>query len=383
MTAETLPAETSPAEVSDRPTSRRRSFGRRLLRAVLLIAVPAAALTGGAWLYASTGRYVTTDNAYVKSDKITVSSDISGRVVEVLVGDNQPIAAGQVLFRTDRRPFEITVAEAEAEMRRVRTRLKALRSDYREAQSAMAEASTRLALLDHQYERYSKLVEKGVVTSAKYEEIEFDRQAAGQRVTALRERINGVLIELGGSMDMPVEKHPLYLKAQARKDRALLDLAYTEVLSPGDGIVSNMNLQVGEYVEAGRPVFLIVAAQTPWLEANLKETQLGHVEIGQTATFELDAYPGLEWRATIESIAPATGAEFALLPPQNSSGNWVKVVQRVPVKLRILPNATGRELRTGMTATVRIDTLQRSLLSLVDTALAFVGAERPTLGRQE
>jgi len=354
------------------------------LRAVLLIAVPAAALAGGAWLYASTGRYVTTDNAYVKSDKITVSSDISGRVVEVLVGDNQPIAAGQVLFRTDRRPFEITVAEAEAEMRRVRTRLKALRSDYREAQSAMAEASTRLALLDHQYERYSKLVEKGVVTSAKYEEIEFDRQAAGQRVTALRERINGVLIELGGSMDMPVEKHPLYLKAQARKDRALLDLAYTEVLSPGDGIVSNMNLQVGEYVEAGRPVFLIVAAQTPWLEANLKETQLGHVEIGQTATFELDAYPGLEWRATIESIAPATGAEFALLPPQNSSGNWVKVVQRVPVKLRILPNATGRELRTGMTATVRIDTLQeRSLLSLVDTALAFVGAERPTLGRQE
>ena len=351
--------------------ARRRHF---LLRLFLLVAVPAAAAAGAAYVYTVTGRYVTTDNAYVKSHKVAISPDISGRVIAVAVDDNQIVRQGLVLFEIDPSPYHIALAEAEAEIADVRRRIDALRADYREARAGLKEAAARLKYFDQQVKRYRKLSNKGIATAAKYEEMERERASSTERVAAIRERINKVLVSLGGSVDAPVDKHPWYLMAQAKQQRAALQLSYTQVVAPIGGVVSNMTLEEGEFVEKGDPVFIIVEADEPWIEVNLKETQLTHVVVGQEASFVIDAYPDFTWHATVDSISPATGAEFSILPPQNASGNWVKVVQRVPVRLQIIPDQAAPPLRTGMTASVSIDTKRsRDLISLYATALAFVG----------
>ena len=347
---------------------------RFLLRFFLLVAVPVAVAAGAAYVYTATGRYVSTENAYVKSRKAAVSSDISGRVVAVVVADNQVISAGQLLFAIDPSPYNIALAESAAEIADVRQRIGALRADYRQARAELKEAEARLRYFDQQVQRYRKLSKKGITTAAKYEEMERERASGAERVVAIRERINKVLVSLGGRIDTRMEDHPWYLKAMAERERAALHLGYTQIVAPIGGVISNLHLEEGEFVEKGVPVFVIVESDRPWIEVNLKETQLTHVEIGQDVSFVIDAYPDFTWRAVVDSISPATGAEFSVLPPQNASGNWVKVVQRVPVRLKILPHPAAPLLRAGMTASVSIDTKrERDLISLYTNALAFVG----------
>ncbi len=347
---------------------------RLILRFFLLVAVPAAVAAVAAYVYTATGRYVTTDNAYVKSRKVAVSPDISGRVVAVAVEDNQVVRAGQLLFEIDPSPYHIALAESAAEIADVRQRIGALRADYRQAQAELKEAEARLRYFDQQVKRYRKLSKKGITTAAKYEEAERERASGTERVAAIRERINKVLVSLGGRIDSRMEDHPWFLMAKAAQERAALRLGYTQITTAIGGVVSNLRLEEGEFVEKGDPVFVIVETARPWVEVNLKETQLTHVVVGQEASFVIDAYPDFTWQAIVASISPATGAEFSVLPPQNASGNWVKVVQRVPVRLKILPNQAAPPLRTGMTASVSIDTKRdRDLISLYTNALAFVG----------
>ncbi len=361
----------------DRPRRRFRpgpGFGRRLLRGFLLLLVPPAALGVAAYVYVTGGRYVVTENAYVKADIVAVSADVSGRVIWVGIGDNQAVEKGQPLFQIDPVPFEIAVAEAEAEMAMVRSQIASFRADYRLALAELAEADERVRFLELQYERQERLRAKGVGTEEKYDRAHHDLATARQRVRAIGERIHKVLASLGGDAEIPVRRHARYLRAKAKRDKAALDLEDAAVLAPSAGVISNMKLQVGEYVGAGTPIFSLIEAATVWVQANLKETQLTHVTEGQTATVVLDAYPDRVLAARIESISPATGAEFALLPPQNASGNWVKVVQRVPVRLAIEPGAATPPLRAGMTATVSIDTeRQRDVRALVRAALAWSG----------
>ncbi|MCG8693543.1 MAG: HlyD family secretion protein [Minwuiales bacterium] len=346
---------------------------RYLLRFLLLFVVPAIGLVVAAYIYTATGRYISTDNAYVKSQKVAISSDIDGRVTTVTVRDNEFVRAGQQLFQIDPSPFQIALDEAKAEIADVKRRIDGLRADYRQAQAELKEAEARLRYMDQQVARYRDLSSKGISTAAKFEEVERDRASAAEGAIAIQERMNKVLVSLGGRIDTPVEEHPWFLRAKAEKERAALNLSYTLVVAPIDGVVSNMKLEEGEYVEEGEPVFIVIEQNRPWVEANLKETQLTHIVEGQEVSFVVDAYPSVKWRGVVESISPATGAEFSILPPQNASGNWVKVVQRIPVRIDIEPDVNAPPLRAGMTATVSIDTeRQRDLISLYNSALAFV-----------
>jgi membrane fusion protein (multidrug efflux system) len=237
-----------------------------------------------------------------------------------------------------------------------------LRAAWRETVTELADAEARAAYFQRSWQRQEELATKGVASVAKREESENDARAAADRVTTVKERLRRVLTALNGNPQLPAEEHPVVRDKTAARERAQLDFARTTVRAPVDGVVVNLRVQQGEQIKAATPLFALVVTSRPWVEANFKETELTHVRVGQKATVVLDTYPDSTWEALVESVSPATGAEFAILPPQNASGNWVKVVQRLPVKLRLLPHVGEPPLRAGMTATVSIDTgRQRSL----------------------
>ena len=331
-------------------------IGRFVLRMVLLVVAPLAAVAVGVYLYAESGRYVTTENAYVKANVVAISADVSGRVEWVGVEDNTLVREGQVLFRLEQQPFDIALHRTEAELDLVRTEVEHLRTDYREALAQVAEEEERVKFLARQLARQEKLRDRKLGSEEAYDRAAHDLALSKRRVRVLRQRVQRTLQSLGGDPEVQVEEHARFLRARAERDQAAIALADTLVEAPVDGVVSSMKLQAGEYVEEGEAVFSIIEHGKVWVEANLKETQLTHVLEGQSAAVAVDAYPGVEWKATVDAIAPATGAEFSVLPPQNATGNWVKVVQRIPVLLDIARPEGASPLRAGMTVSVSIDT---------------------------
>ena len=336
---------------------------RALKRSVFLIVIPLLAVCVGLYLYAAGGRYVSTDNAYVKANVIIISPEVSGRVTSVLVSDNQPVEADDVLLQLDSSPLEITLNRARAQMAVIRTELESLRADYGETVVQAQQAEDKVRYLDKRYKRQRKLLKQGLSSEEKHDEAKHDLQVARREVQIIQQRVQRVLAQLGGNEKLPVDQHPRYLTAQTTYDQAVVDLKATTIRAPASGVVSNMKLQVGEYTQAGKPIFSLIENQPIWVEANLKETQLTHILPGQQATIVADAYPNKTWESVVSSIAPATGAEFSILPPQNASGNWVKVVQRIPINLVITDPANGPQLRAGMTVSVRIDTRRKRELS--------------------
>ena len=328
----------------------------KVQRGLLLTLPPLLLLAGAFYMYATGGRYISTENAYVKAEIITISANVDGQVADVLVDDNQQVKQGDLLFKLDPRPFELALAAAEAELQNVRQRVASLRAQYRQGKMEVDAANERIRYLNVSRERQDKLLEKGVGTQANFDKAEHDLLLAKRRLSVVLETNQMVLADLGGSADLPVEKHPMFLRADAQRERAALNLSYSFVRAPRAGTLSRVTIEPGEYVEAGDNLFALVTIDKPWVEANFKESQLTHVTNGQTATIVVDTYPNVTWQAKIESISPATGAEFAILPPQNATGNWVKVVQRIPVRLNIDTNQHIHLLRAGMTATVTIDT---------------------------
>jgi membrane fusion protein, multidrug efflux system len=335
-------------------------MGGRLTRALLLLGVPLIVAAAILYFYAQGGRHLETDNAYVKAHIIAVSAEVAGRVAEVAVRDNQAVAQGQLLFRIDAAPFETALARARAQLANARTDVETLRGDHRVALADAAAAEERIRFLGLQLERQRRLKEQGMVREEAYDEARHNLEAARAQLDALQERAARALAGLVGDPKLPAERHPRVLEAQAALDAAALDLARTRVLAPAAGTVSNLRLQPGMNVARGVAAFSLIQAGEPWIEANFKETQLAGMRVGQVARVVADAYPGVEWRARISAIAPATGAEFALLPPQNATGNWIKIVQRVPVLFAIEPGsgaaAEKPSLRAGMTVSVSIDT---------------------------
>ena len=333
--------------------------GRKLVRVLLLLGVPLAAAATALHYYAEGGRYLETDNAYVKAHVIAVSAEVAGRVAEVAVRDNQLVAQKQLLFRIDPADFEMARARANAQLANARTDVETLRAEYRASLADAVEAEERIRFLSLQLERQRRLREQGMVREDAFDEARHNLEAARARLAAVQERSRRVLSGLGGDPKLPAERHPRVQEAQAARDAAALDLARTSVHAPAAGTVNNMKLQPGVHVARGIAAFSLVLAGNHWIEANFKETQLAGMHVGQAARIVADAYPGVEWRARVGTIAPATGAESALLPPQNATGNWIKVVQRVPVLLEIEPDAAfaGQPaLRVGMTVSVSIDT---------------------------
>ena len=337
--------------------------GRTLKRTVFLVVIPLLAICVGLYLYAAGGRYVSTDNAYVKANVIIISPEVSGRVTSVLVANNQPVAADDVLLQLDSFPLEIALSRARAQMAVIRIELESLRADYGETVVQAQQAEDKVRHLDRRYKRQRKLLKQGLSSEEKHDEAKHDLQVARREVQIIQQRVRRVLAQLGGNQALPVGQHPRYRSAQTIYDQAAVELKATTIRAPASGIVSNMKLQVGEYAQAGKPIFSLIENQPIWIEANLKETQLTHILPGQQATIVADAYPDKIWESVVSNIAPATGAEFSILPPQNASGNWVKVVQRIPINLVITDQAGGPQLRAGMTVSVRIDTRRKRELS--------------------
>ena len=337
----------------------------KIIRLALLVGVPfLLALVGGAlWLHG--GRTVGTDDAYVKADIAQIAPEVSGRVVQVLVHDDQPVKAGMKLVKLDPVPFQLALDKAEAELDNARTTVETARARWSETQSELAEVESQADYLARQAARQQVLAATGVAAIAKLEEAQNAASVARDRVVVVKKRLARMLAALGGKPDIAIDDHPLVREKRAERDSAALDLARATITAPISGTAVDVKLQPGDQVKAMTPLFVVVANTRPWVEANMKETDLTYVQPGQKAKVVLDVYPDVTWDAEIEGISPATGAEFAILPPQNASGNWVKVVQRLPVRVRLLPHPGEPPLRAGMTATVTIDIQRhRSLASL-------------------
>lgn len=347
----------------------------RTLRRLLLALGPVVVLAGGLIAYTAGGRYVSTDNAYVHAGKLTVATDVSGIVADVAVKESQKVEKGQVLFTLDQEPFRIALAGAEANLGIVRNQLVTLQATWRQKQAQIAQAKTDAAFYETGFQRQQDLLKRGVASQAAYDQARRDLDAARERVVMAQNDADATLAQLGGKADGPIEQNASYLAAQAQVDKAKRDLARTTVLAPIPGIVTNVDaLQVGEYLPAAQPAFSLVSSADVWIEANPKESDLAYLKAGAPAVVTIDAYPGRDWQATVTSLAPATGTEFSVLPAQNATGNWVKVVQRVPIRLAVQMPADAPPLRTGMSATVEIDTgHRRHLGDLLDAAKQFVG----------
>jgi len=327
-------------------------------RVVLMILIP---LLGGALLlafYLRGGRDVETDNAYVKADKVAVSAEVAGIVAEVLVRDNEPVAPGQVLFKLAPAPFRVAVAEAEARLAQARVDLAALGASHHQKQAEIVVARTRVSFAQQEQQRQAELVARGFVSTARFDDARQASALAAQQISVLELELQRIAVTLGGGANAPADRHPSILAARAKLERARLDLARTEIHAALPGIASKPP-RLGQFVGVGSVAMALVVDATPWVEANFTETDLTHIRSGQAARVRVDSYPGLAWPGTVDSLSPATGAEFALIPAQNATGNWVKVVQRVPVRIRLDVAAGQPPLRAGLSATVTIDTGQR------------------------
>jgi membrane fusion protein, multidrug efflux system len=343
---------------------------RQRLRLPLMLAGPIVVLIAASWWYLTSGRFVSTDDAYVQAARTMISADISGRVVQVLVHDNQRVSKGDLLFRIDDRPYRIAIEEAKAQLASARLQIEAMKATYRQKLAEEKGAGDTLDYQSREYERQRQLLSTGVASRATYEQVQNALQTARMKVTSTQSDAANMLAQLGGNADIPVEDHPSVQRAQAALEKAQLDLSYTTVHAAESGIVTKVDqLQVGSYVNASTPVFSMISKRV-WIEANFKETELTHMLPGQEATVEIDTYPGVVFNAQVESLSPGTGLTFSLLPPENATGNWVKVVQRLPVRLS-LEDPKNRLLHAGLSATVEIDThYRRPWMRWVDNTVA-------------
>lgn len=362
---ETLEAR-EPAKVVDLPVAPKRRNKRKLLRISLLTLGPLVALAVAGEMYLAGGRYVETDNAYIQAAIMNVATDVPGTVAEVAVHENEAVEKGALLFKLDDEPFRITLAGAEAQLGMVRNDLIALQATYRQNLSAIDQAKSSLDYAQTTYDRQLNLQQRGVAAQASLDQARRDLDTAREQLRGAQRAADATLSQLSGNADGPVDNHPRMLEAKSAIDKAQRDLTRSTILAPWSGTVANVeNLRVGSYVTVGQPAMSLVASNDLWVEANPKETDLTYLKVGDAAEVSVDAYPGKTWKAKVTSLSPATGSEFSVLPPQNATGNWVKVVQRVPVKLVIENEADAPRLTSGMSVDVSIDTgHSRSLWSL-------------------
>ncbi|MDH2915636.1 MAG: HlyD family secretion protein [Gallionella sp.] len=333
---------------------------RKQKRMLLLVVIPLLAGIASLAVYLHGGRFVDTDNAYIKAQKVPVSSSVSGTVKEVLVTENQDVQAGQALFRIDPAPFHIAVEKAAAKLAQVRTDLASLKASYRAKQSEIALAQTNHDFAVKELKRQTDLANKNFISASKLDDVKHNTQVTSQQIALLEQEVRRIGEALGGNPDTPVERHPSYQAAQAELEQAKLDLSNTEVRASMTGTVSKPP-KVGQFVATGGTAMLLVADDV-WIEANFTEADLTYVHPGQTVNISVDTYPDAKLKGAVESVAPATGAEFSVIPAQNATGNWVKIAQRVSVRIRLENAKSLPDLRAGLSSWVEIDTGHRRRL---------------------
>jgi membrane fusion protein (multidrug efflux system) len=342
-------ALTSPAP---RPPADRRRWVRRILFLLLPLA-----LIAGAYFYVEGGRIMSTENAYVRADMVGVSTDVSGIVKDIAVRENQTVALGDVLFRLDDQPFRLALARAEAQIGNVTNDINALKASYRDMQAQIRQAQVDVAYYTRDQERQRQLALRQAASEVTYEQAQRNLQTSQQKVESLTQQLAGIVANLAGDPEIAIERHPRHQEAVAQRDEAARQLAHTVVRAPKPGVVTNVpSLQPGQYLAAATPAFAVVATDHLWVDANPKETELTHVLPGQPVTVTVDTYPGVEWHGVVDSVSPASSGSFSLLPAQNTSGNWVKVVQRIPMRVRIETPEGLPQLRAGMSVVISVDT---------------------------
>jgi membrane fusion protein (multidrug efflux system) len=349
-------AATFREETLSRPDARRRRKVR-LLRWVLMGGGVAVVIVGGAIYWLSGGRYASTDDAYLQADDMTLSTDVSGIVAAIPVHEGEAVTTGQVLFRLDPQKFQIALDNAEANLAQTRLNLQAAQADYQAALRQSAAKQAQVQADQANYDRLAALVKQHAVSAQETDNARYKLAADEQAVDAANMQARGQLARLAGKPALPVEQMPAYKQAAAQVAEAQRELAHATVRAPYAGIVTQVNkLQPGMYLAAGTAAFGFVSDQHLWVQAQPKETQLTWVRPGDHVAVTIDAYPGRTWDGVVQSVAPATDQQFSLLPAENSSGNWVKVVQRLAVRVDITRQKDGPPLSAGMSASVDIDT---------------------------
>ncbi|HEY3909092.1 MAG TPA: HlyD family secretion protein [Stellaceae bacterium] len=336
-----------------------KSAGRRKhwLRWALFLLLPIVLIVG-LYFYMDSTRYVSTDDAYVEADQVGLSTDVSGLVQKIDVRENQRVVAGQPLFSLDPQPFQLKLDQAQAQLGVVHDNIDALKANYESLQAQIVKAQDQLAFDQRQYDRQAILAREKFAPETALDQAWMNLRAAQQSLTSLRAQLAATAANLDGNPKLPPEQYSQYRQALAQRDEAARELRDTVVRAPYAGYVTNVpSLQPGKYLPASTTGFYLVRTPRVWVEAQPKETKLTYVRPGQPVTVTVDTYPGRRWHGTVESIAPAAQSQFSLLPAENTSGNWVKVVQRIPLRVGVATNPGQMPpLRSGMSAEIEVDT---------------------------
>jgi membrane fusion protein (multidrug efflux system) len=343
---------------------------RRLTRPLLFALLPVALIAGG-YFYVTGGQIMSTDNAYVRAEMVGVSTDVAGTVIAVEVHDNEAVKKGQVLYRLRPDPFQYALDGAKAQLGTVHDQIQTLYASYKMALAQIDQAEADLPYFQITFDRQQNLLATGAGTKAAFDTAQHNLEATRQKIQVAKAQADAALAQMGGDPNQKVEDNPFYLQSKSLVDQAQRDLNDTIVRAPFDGVVTNVNsIQVGSYLQTSQQAFSLVSSSNIWVEASPKETELTNVRPGQAAIVTVDTYPGISWQGIVESISPASGSSFSLLPAQNTTGNWVKVVQRIPMRVRI-ENLEGKPpLRVGMSVTVDVDTgLARGLPEFASSLL--------------
>lgn len=327
----------------------------RFRRPLLLFGVPLLVVIFSCYAYLHAGRFVDTNNAYVKADKAIIAAEVNGKIVEVAVKENDHVEAGQLLFRLDDTPYKFALDRAEAALAQTAQDIAATKLQYKQALAEIELAQNNVAYSRVTYDRQVGLVDRKIGSISDLDDAKHALDTALKQQELASQRAAKILVDLNGNADIAVEAHPRYQQARSDRDQAALDLQRTNVVAPFSGVASKKP-EIGTYVERGNAVMSLVSDGDMWIEANFKETDLTYLRPNQSVEVRIDTYPGFEWQGTVQSVSEATGSEFALLPAQNATGNWVKVVQRVAVRITLHHGADDPPLRSGMSATVTVDT---------------------------
>jgi membrane fusion protein (multidrug efflux system) len=344
----------APVATGDRKS---RSTRKQRLRWALFALLPIALASGGYW-YVTGGRFMSTDDAYVDADKVGISTDVSGIVRDVDVHDNEHVSAGQVLYQLDPLQFQIALDSAKANLAETALSIDAMKQDYKRVVSDVTAEQAQVDLDQITFNRQKMLLPSGAASQAAFDNAHYTLLNDKSKLGSLQQQAATQLARLDGNADIETPQHPQYLQSKAKVDEAQRELDHTVVKAPFAGTVTNVPaIAPGKYLAASVTAFFLVATDHAWVEANPKETEMTNVRPGQPVMVSIDTYPDVQWHGTVESISPAGAQEFQLLPAQNTSGNWVKVVQRIPLRVRIDTSATGLPpLRTGMSVEIDVDT---------------------------